>query len=327
MRDQMFQVTSLDVQAQARNDIKVAVCISTLRRPQLLGELLQGLAKLSFTKVPVPKVKIIVVDNDGAGSAQGVCRSVSLPCPLKYVVEPRRGLTFARNRSVNEAGPVDFIAFIDDDEVPSPQWLDELLWCQAAFNADIVFGPVSPTYAAEVPNWIRAGEFFASQPKATGTVCRTCATHNCLVGRQVFTKVPKFEDHFALSGAEDTDFSLRAVRAGFKIVWSQEALVYEYTSAKRGTIGWILRREYRTANGWVYCEAALDASLARRISRLFKAWGHIGIGLGFALWSALCLDRAELVRALQRASKGMGMLSALAGHKFLAYQNPGVEQM
>jgi succinoglycan biosynthesis protein ExoM len=310
-----------------QNNTRVAVCISTFRRQKLLRELLNGIAQLSFRKVAVPQLEIVVVDTpDESGSAQEACETVSLPWPIKYVIEPRRGLTYARNRAVAEAGPVDFIAFIDDDEVPSPQWLDELLSTQAEFSADVVSGPVSPKYAPEVPDWMKAGEFFASPPQATGTLCKTCATHNGLVAARVFDLIPGFDHAFTLSGAEDTDFFLRATNAGCKIVWSQEAVVFEHTSAKRGTVGWILLREYQTGNGWVFCEAVIDKRAGSRIARFFKAWGHVAIGSAGAIWSSLRLDRAAIVRALQRACKGAGMLAALAGHRFLAYQNPDVEQ-
>jgi succinoglycan biosynthesis protein ExoM len=307
--------------------IRLAICISTFRRQKLLRKLLNGIAELAFRKVPSPQLEIVVVDTpDESGSAQDVCESVSLPWPLKYVVEPRRGLTYARNRAVAEAGAVDFIAFIDDDEVPSPQWLDELLWAQEEFDAYVVSGPVLPTYAPEVADWIKAGEFFASPPKPTGTPCISCATHNALVAIQVFNRVPGFDDTFALSGAEDTDFFLRASQAGCKIVWSQEAVVLEYTSAKRGTVGWILLREYQTGNGWVFCESVIDGSPRSRLARFVKACGHVAIGSAGVIWSSLRLDRVAVVRALQRASKGTGMLSALAGRRFLAYQNPDVNQ-
>jgi len=314
---------------RGNDDMRVAICISTFRRQKLLRELLNGIGNLSFRKVSAPEIEIVVVDTpDKSGSAKEVCESVILPWPIKYVVEPRRGLTYARNRAIAEAGAVDFVAFIDDDEVPSPQWLDELLWAQAEFNADVVSGPVSPRYAPEVSGWIRAGEFFASPAKPTGTRCQSCATHNGLVGAQVFQLVPGWFDHaFTLSGAEDTDFFLRATRAGCTIVWSQEAVVFEYTSAKRGTVGWILLREYQTGNGWVFCEAVIDGRTSKRIVRFSKACGHIAIGTASAIWSSVLLDRVAIVRGLQRLSKGIGMLSGLAGQKFLAYQNPGVEQM
>jgi glycosyltransferase involved in cell wall biosynthesis len=288
---------------------------------------LDGIAKLSFRKVSVPQLEIIVVDTpDESGSALEVCDNVSLPWPIKYVVEPRRGLTYARNRAIAEAGPVDFVAFIDDDEVPSVAWLDELLWTQAAFSADVVAGPVSPRYAQEVAGWIKAGEFFASPPKPTGTPCKTCATHNALVATRVFERVPKFDDSFALSGAEDTDFFLRTAQAGYKIVWSQEAVVFEYTSAARGTIAWILRREYQTGNGWVFCEAVVDHRLRTWAVRFHKAWGHVLMGSANAMWRLLMLDRAAVLRSLQRVSLGTGMLAALVGHKFLAYQHVAIEQ-
>jgi succinoglycan biosynthesis protein ExoM len=310
-----------------RSQTRVAICISTFRRQELLRELLHGIGKLSFSKVPAPQLKIIVVDTpDESGSAEGACEAVSLPWPITYVVERRRGLTYARNRAIAEAGAVDFIAFIDDDEVPSPQWLDEHLWAQAEFAADVVCGPVFPRYAPEVADWIKAGGFFASPPQTTGTRCETGATHNGLVGTQVFKRVSGFDHAFALSGAEDTDFFLRASRAGCKIVWSQEAVVFEYTSARRGTFGWILQREYQTGNGWVFCESAIDRCVRNRIVRFVKAWGHVGAGSARAIWSSLSLDRVALVRSLSRICMGVGMLTALAGHRFLAYQDPGVEQ-
>lgn len=291
-----------------------------------MRELLNGIGKLSFRKVSPPELAIVVVDTpDQTGSVQKVCETVSLPWPIKYVVEPRRGLTYARNRAIAEAGSVDFVAFIDDDEVPSPEWLDELLWAQAEFSADVVSGPVSPHYGPGVAGWIKAGGFFSSRPQATGTRCRTCATHNGLVGTHVFRRVPKFDDSFALSGAEDTDFFLRASQAGCKIVWSQEAVVYEYTSAARGTVAWILRREYQTGNGWVFCEARVDNGLSTCAVRLTKACGHLAIGLANAFWRSVLLDRAAVVRSLQRVSLGAGMLAALAGHRFLAYQNVDAE--
>jgi succinoglycan biosynthesis protein ExoM len=263
---------------------------------------------------------------DESGSAREICESVSLPWPINYVVEPRRGLTFARNRAIAEAGRADFFAFIDDDEVPSSQWLDELLRAQSESSADVVSGPVSPTYAPEVPSWIKAGDFFASPPRPTGTPCRTAATHNCLVGKQVLVRVPKFDDSFALSGAEDTDFFLRASEAGYKIVWSQEAVVYEYTSATRGTVGWILTREYQTGNGWVFCEAVVDNRPGTRMLRFSKACAHVAVGSTKAILRLLMLDRAAAVRSLQRVSMGTGMLAALVGHKFLAYQHVAVDQ-
>ena len=308
------------------DEIRVAICISTFRRRNLLRELLAGIAKLAFHKVTAPHVVVIVVDTpDEHGSAQEVCEAAALPWPLKYVIEPRRGLTYARNRAIAEANEVDFIAFIDDDETPSPGWLDELLWTQAEFAADAVAGPVVAQYSPGVADWIRAGGFHNSPFRPTGARCITAATHNVLVGTHVLEKVPAFDDTFALSGAEDTDFFLRVAQAGYKIIWCQNGIVFEHISAKRGTLRWILRREYQTGNGWVFCEAIISPHARDRIFRLFKACGHMAIGAASTIWSSLRLDRTALVSSLRRVTMGAGMLTALAGHRYLAYEQVDLE--
>jgi len=313
--------TSSSPETRSQNNIRVAICISTFRRQPLLAELLLGIANLQFHKVAHPQLSVVVVDtpSDG-GSARDLCESMSLPWPIKYVVEPRRGLTYARNSAIATAGPVDFVAFIDDDEIPSVAWLDELLWAQAQFAADVICGPVLARYSPEVAEWIQKGEFFNSPSRMTGTQCKTGATHNALVGRHVFGKVQGFDHEYSLSGAEDTDFFLRAARSGCKIMWSQEAVVYEYISARRGTVKWIVRREYQTGNGWVFCETRMNSRLLNRVVRFIKASAHIAIGSGAVIWSSVLWNRTAVVRSLRRISLGAGMLSALVGHRFLAYR-------
>jgi succinoglycan biosynthesis protein ExoM len=309
-----------------RSKIRVAICVATFRRPELLRELLDGIARLTFRKVHTPQIQIVVVDNDELATAEEVCRKVSVRWPVKYVVEPKRGITHARNRSIIEAGSVDFVAFIDDDEVPSASWLDELLWTQSEFAADVVSGSVWPRYAPDVADWVRGGGFFDARVSATGTTRRACAANNVLVGSDVFRHVTRFDDAFAWSGAEDTHFFLRVAQAGHRIVWSQEAVVFEAVSAGRGTVSWILRREYQTGNGWVFSEAVVDNRLRIRTFRFSKACGHVVIGSINAIWWSVLLDWAAIVRSLQRVSMGVGMLAALLGHRFLAYQNAGSEQ-
>lgn len=303
--------------------MRVAICICTFRRQELLRDLLQGITRLTFSKSQTPQIQIVVVDNDEGASAREVCGTVAGPWPIQYTMEPRRGITYARNRAMTEAGPVDFIAFIDDDEVPSAQWLDELLHAQAEFAADVVSGPVLPRYAPEVADWVKSGKFFEPRISATGTVRNTCASNNVLIGTHVFKRVHRFDDAFALSGAEDTNFFLRVRQAGNKIVWSQDAVVSEAVSTQRATVSWILRREYQTGNGWVFCEAAMDGRLRNWIFRFCKASGHVVIGSARAIWWLVLSDKVATVRALQRLSLGVGMLAALAGHRFLAYQNAG----
>ena len=105
--------------------------------------MLEGLDRLRFAKVPPPAVEIVVVDNDPAGPTCALLESVKLGhnWPLRCYVEPRRGIPYARNRAIASIeGRADFVAFVDDDEIPAPEWLDELLHVQRSYDADVVAG-------------------------------------------------------------------------------------------------------------------------------------------------------------------------------------------
>ena len=203
----------------------VAICIATFKRPRLLQKLLNGIAELKFHKVGIPEITIVVVDNDAAATARDVCSAAILPWRLKYVIEPKRGIAEARNRGLREIGAAGFVAFIDDDEVPANAWLDELLLTQANFHADVVAGPVCRAFADDVPGWIRRANFFDRPAHLTGELLPCCSTGNVLVVRSVFDRVGGFDDRFQLTGGEDIHFFTRVRRAGFNIVWSQEAVV------------------------------------------------------------------------------------------------------
>lgn len=302
--------------------MRIAICIATFKRTQLLQELLEGISELTFQRVPVPEIHVIVADNDASGSAADVCKSAFSRWPVKYVIEPRRGISQARNRALSEAGEVDFIAFIDDDERPEPAWLDELLRTQMQTGADAVSGPVVPSFTPDVPEWVKAGKLFNRQDHEPDHSLDFCATNNVLVRRAVFDRIPAFDERFALTGAEDTHFFLQVRRAGFKIVWSAGAIVHERISANRANLGWLLRRAYRGGNSWVLVESALDKRVTTRLVRVAKAFGRIIQGILRAPVS-LFLGRASMTRALQSICLGAGMLAGLADWDYQEYKSAG----
>jgi succinoglycan biosynthesis protein ExoM len=303
--------------------MRVAICIGTYKRPELLRDLLLGISRQTFRKEPAPEIEIIVVDNDPLRTAEPVCASAKLLWPLKYFVEQRRGITHVRNRAVQEAGGVDFLAFIDDDEVPTPHWLDELLATQHRFAADVVVGPLYPQFAPGTPEWVESSRLFHRPAFSTGQSLEVCSAGNALVRREVFLRVPAFDDRFNLSGGEDTHFFLRVRKAGYLMIWSQEAIVSEPIAPERANLPWLLRRGYQCGNTWSFCELSLDDRLRTRTLRFLKASAHVAKGLTLTV-AAVFEGKAALARSLQTVCLGLGMLTGLAGHKFLAYQFPNV---
>ena len=101
--------------------ITVAVC--TRMRPEGLRRLLDSLCAQDY-----PRMRVLVVDNAPADDST---RQVVLAAEgrhgtaIDYVVEPRPGLSWARNRAI-DAADGEVIAWADDDERCDPWWVTEL---------------------------------------------------------------------------------------------------------------------------------------------------------------------------------------------------------
>jgi succinoglycan biosynthesis protein ExoM len=264
----------------------------------------------------------VVVDNEAQGRAAEVCREANADggyrWGLRCLEEPRQGITYARNRGVEAIRPeTDFVAFIDDDEVPDPRWLDAL------HGADVVSGPVESHFdPPDVPAWVRHGPFFRPRQVPDGQAIHVAFTNNTLLRASLFRELGRMFDHqFALTGGEDTDFFLRVHRAGYRMVWAANAWVRETVPASRATAGWILRRGYREWGSHSRCERALDPSLRVATARVAKASALIGAGVLSLPVSAL-LGRQRLVQSLLLVCRGAGSFAGLAGRHYAEYRRP-----
>lgn len=90
------------------------------RLPKVLERLLTQIDTEHFTW------EIIVVDNNSEDNTAKVVREYQAnwpqAYPLKYVFEAEPGAAFARNRAVEEARGT-LIGFLDDDNLPEPDWV------------------------------------------------------------------------------------------------------------------------------------------------------------------------------------------------------------
>src|SRR5438093_13469015 len=113
----------------------ISVCVCTYKRPELLAKLLNALEHQDsgglFT------YNIVVVDNDHTGSAGRTVQEFIKRSPIRmsYHIESERNIALARNRATANANG-EFIAFVDDDEVPGRSWLGRLYTACNEFRAD-----------------------------------------------------------------------------------------------------------------------------------------------------------------------------------------------
>lgn len=300
--------------------VHIDVCVCTCRRPQRLAQLLEALAAQDSAGGRVAW-SVVVVDNDPAGSAQPVVqafearRSAGALPAVSYAHEPEPNIARARNRACATAS-APFVAMIDDDELPEPQWLVRMLATLQAHQADGVLGPVRPRYEATPPAWVLRGGFCERPGHATGERLvrpRQMRTGNVLIRRAVLQAETRrlasdatgpFDVALGRTGGEDTDFFRRRLAQGDTYVWCAEAPVWEAVPAERLTRRYFLRR------AWL--RGAVNARRARLLSA--DAARSLAAALAYTLALPLLWPRQDLfMHALVRDCDHLGKLLALCG--------------
>src|SRR5579862_756581 len=199
---------------------RIVIAIPTYRRPLSLKRLLDAIGRLQ-TRCDVA---VLVADND-AEQKEGfaLCQRLApaYRWPLTAVVAPERGIAQVRNVLVEQAlrdEKASFVAMIDDDEWPAPDWLDQFLAVQRQTGADVLQGSIlfeQEGNDGAVPD-IR---------RPTGPIAMLQGAGNLLIQRRVLEETPRpwFDPAFALTGGEDFEFFTRLAKAGRHFAWADAA--------------------------------------------------------------------------------------------------------
>jgi hypothetical protein len=206
------------------------VVVCTRNRPAMLHRCLQGLGELSQ-----PAFQVLVVDNAPEDDA---ARGVSLSHGARYLLVPDPGLSRARNAGLASCH-TEIIVYLDDDAIPSPNWLDALLncfddpqiaavggrvhWCEVAGAPQHDSVPAAPATAAvrvdrNDASWYEKVNFggigCGGNMAFRVSALRDVAGFNERLG--LGAGIPVGEDNFAF-------FTL--VRAGYRAAYAPDAVV------------------------------------------------------------------------------------------------------
>lgn len=250
----------------------VCILIPTLNRPDSLARAVRSAKAQRGAEARLKE--IVVVDNDPERSAAAVVTALQTgsTVPVVYVSAPRPGVATARNAGL-AATRASLIAFLDDDEEASPDWLAELLRVQAQTCADVVFGPIRGRASSADGHWTQPYlEWFFGRhgPSEDGLISTPFGCGNSLMVRKTALPGPApFETAMDQSGGEDDAlFSDLAARGG-RFAWASRAWVDEHAPAHRARLGYALGRAFAYGQG-------PSQTAARE-----------GDGLGVARWMAV----------------------------------------
>uniref|UniRef100_UPI0030D96ABC hormogonium polysaccharide biosynthesis glycosyltransferase HpsE n=2 Tax=Argonema antarcticum TaxID=2942763 RepID=UPI0030D96ABC len=225
------------------------VAIPTYNGENRLPDVLERLR--SQIKTETFSWEVIVVDNNSTDNTKKVVEEYQknwpVAYPLKYCFEPQQGLCFARQRAVEEAKGK-FIGFIDDDNLPTSEWVAE---AYAFGKASDDVGAYGSRIYAEFE--VSPPENFQRIASLLGLTDRGDDAHlyephkkvlppgaGLVVRRQVWLENvpkklmlgPKGEDAIAQRG-EDLEALLYIQRAGWKIWYNPKMVIYHRIPRQR----------------------------------------------------------------------------------------------
>jgi glycosyltransferase involved in cell wall biosynthesis len=247
--------------------VSVSVIIATFNRCQPLVTAVRSLLAGS-REVPF---EVIVVDNAGTDDTRAaVQRLADEGHPVRYVLELRSGVSFARNAGAHAArAPI--LAFMDDDQQPSPTWVATIARRFREFpGISFLAGPVRPLWRTEPPAWLsREIQGVLSIIERGEEPCPISPAHwmcvpggNAAVRRHVLEAVGGWAPY---RRSQDRELTVRLLLAGYEGLYAPDMVMYHDIDGGR------LDRAY--FRRWHEAEGRMRAGY--QFEELFTADGHI----------------------------------------------------
>jgi succinoglycan biosynthesis protein ExoM len=221
------------------------------------------------------------------------------------------GLATVRNHALDLAEDFDRLVFIDDDEMPGPNWLSALIAAEHRWAADVVVGPVRVRVPASAPKWLGDGELLRSHNLAPdGPMTGPAYSGNTLLGTRVLgNRRLRFDTEFNYSGGEDTEFFGRLNRLGFQTVMTREGQVEEFPDLDRLSLAGVLRKSFN--GGSVHWRAT--CSERSRVRQLVRRSGRLLRGSGLVATGLVSMNASRCVKGLMDVAVALGTWSAVLG--------------
>lgn len=232
--------------------MQISAIICTHNRDSYLGAAIDSVLSQEFSA----DFEVIVVDNGSSDRTSEVVKQRVADSRLKYIYEPTIGLSVARNTGARVAS-ADILAYLDDDAVASPQWLDSLYSAyQHNSRIAIAGGKVTLLWAAGVkpPKWLSSGlaaNLGAYDLGDTAIVIQTPGLTprglNYSIRRQFLTEIGGFDPHLGRIGKnllsnEELQMTEFALQRGWEVYYLPKALVAHNVAPERLHPSWFLNR-------------------------------------------------------------------------------------
>jgi glycosyltransferase involved in cell wall biosynthesis len=232
----------------------------------------RAVESLLAQSAPHDRFEIVFVDNNSSDGTVADALALARSFPqLRVFRETRQRLSFARNRGAKEARGR-FVAFLDDDAVASPGWINALLRSfERRANTVAVGGRIELEWSLPRPRWLSDDAtgwlgHFALPPERCELVPGkdNLRGGNMAIERAALLAVGLFDTRLGRSsrgimGNGEIEFQRRLERLARPILYAHDAVVSHLVHPERTEWRWFLRRAFDQGRSDVRLEAALDA--------------------------------------------------------------------
>jgi len=269
----------------------ISICICTFNRCEILAHCLDSIAKLNDPR-PTDDIEIVVVDNNSRDETRTLVEKLipHFPFKMRYVLEGEQGISAARNRAIDEAVG-DYLAFLDDECIVSPDWLSIAIADINRFRPSIIGGPFFGAFLpGDRPKWFKVEYGDASQfinvqyPKGFNGEFRACAG-NMFVRRDVFESV-RFDvamgqKGYQLKVGEEIDLQDRFLRShgSERIFFDPGLIVRHFIRPEKMRLSYHAKRAILTTLG---SPSIIDHETF--LVALSKALGHAALSPITCIW-------------------------------------------
>lgn len=232
----------------------ISIIICTYNRANILADTLDSYNVLHRTGSY--EIELLIIDNNSSDDTLSIINKFKKKYPeLRYVFEPRPGLSYARNTGIKESAS-DIIAFVDDDVHFDPLWLKELIKIFEDYpEASCIGGKSIPQFQTERADWIIDDllSIYGSTNSGDKIKWMTYPEHpfglNMAFRREVFVQVGMFDPSLGrkkknLLSNEESELFWRISKANLKVIYTPKAIIYHQIPPERSRQEWVLNRYY-----------------------------------------------------------------------------------
>ena len=179
---------------------------------------------ISNTEYPY---RLIIIDNGSGDETKNYLESFKKEHSDKVLLirnEQNDGFVKAVNQGMRSSN-ADYICIMNNDTLPAKRWLSELVSFAESHEK---VGLLNPLSSGHIPRKISVNEYAqdVAKNKDVYMEMNQCQGFCMLVKRAVVDKIGYMDERFGVGGFDDTDYSMRAHKAGYRSVCVHSSYVF-----------------------------------------------------------------------------------------------------